>query len=532
MFPPAVCNNGTILISGGCGGLGLAMARWMVEERGVKRLALMTRRTRDQLEQAENNPQLDDWLQLRRVAAEHGANINVVQIDVTRFDEVHEFIELLGQTSYPVRGIIHSALVIEDRVLSNLSMETLTQVMRPKVRGGWNLHNASHLARAPLHFFIMLSSLRNHMINVGSASYNAGNEFLDALAHYRREQLQLPAICISLPAISGAGIFHQRRNVLSSLFSSLGFETLPTGIAFELLEKFFVTQRHCPCPIIFAAKWETIVAHATPLWTHQLSQLIEQKMNPTTVSPLAGSNMDPTSPINSGTILERTRVTAAHLLGASTIVRIDVNRSLVSQGMDSLAAVSLYNWLSREFDVIIPISDILQGISINQIAAQVHSKTAGRSSAVAKKEVISSNKPQGTAVTTRRDIPLYTGMEKVLRYIQGSDSGYIVFFLSSSRITNDTLQSYLLEPYNALTIYVIHTPTFQSTEIACAQETIAQVRRIQPYGPYSIIAVDTESVLVAHEMLAQLQNHTHVGISRILSNDCEQLAQVSFTQSR
>ncbi|CAF4190027.1 unnamed protein product, partial [Adineta steineri] len=61
MFPSDVCNDGTILISGGFGGLGLTMSRWMIEKRGVKRIALMSRRTLIELEQP-SNPQYDDWL--------------------------------------------------------------------------------------------------------------------------------------------------------------------------------------------------------------------------------------------------------------------------------------------------------------------------------------------------------------------------------------------------------------------------------------------------------------------------------------
>ena len=62
MFPPAVFDKGTILISGGFGGLGLTMSRWMIEKHGVKQIALLSRRTRAQLEQSDNNPQLEDWL--------------------------------------------------------------------------------------------------------------------------------------------------------------------------------------------------------------------------------------------------------------------------------------------------------------------------------------------------------------------------------------------------------------------------------------------------------------------------------------
>ncbi|CAF0965501.1 unnamed protein product [Adineta steineri] len=54
MFPSEVCNQGTVLISGGFGGLGLTMSRWMIEQRGVKHIALMSRRTLVELDKPSN----------------------------------------------------------------------------------------------------------------------------------------------------------------------------------------------------------------------------------------------------------------------------------------------------------------------------------------------------------------------------------------------------------------------------------------------------------------------------------------------
>jgi hypothetical protein len=131
-----------------------------------------------------------------------------------------------------VRGIIHSAVVSDDKLLPNLSKEILLNVMGPKVRGGWNLHQALQVVHAPLHFFIVFSSIRNHLMDPGSSGYNAGNEFFEALAQYRYGQLRLPALCVGLPAVSGAGMFHRHKDLLASLFCSQGLESLPTIATF------------------------------------------------------------------------------------------------------------------------------------------------------------------------------------------------------------------------------------------------------------------------------------------------------------
>ncbi|CAF1135643.1 unnamed protein product [Adineta steineri] len=126
MFPSEVCNQGTILISGGFGGLGLTISRWMIEERG-------------ELEKA-SNPQQNEWLRLKRTTKEYNAHVDVVQADVTNFQQVHDLIERFQKTCYPIRGIIHSAVVAEDRTLNNLTQEHLSLVLPPTVRGAWYLH--------------------------------------------------------------------------------------------------------------------------------------------------------------------------------------------------------------------------------------------------------------------------------------------------------------------------------------------------------------------------------------------------------
>ncbi|CAF1458927.1 unnamed protein product [Adineta steineri] len=276
MFPSSVCQQGTILISGGFGGLGLTMSRWMIEKRGVKRVILMSRRTLAELEQS-SNPQFGDWLRLKRTINEYHAHVDVVQADVTNFAQVYDLIKNLSHTSYPVRGIIHSAVVAEDRTLAKMTQEYLTHVLAAKVRGAWILHQVTQLTHAPLHFFLVFSSTRNHLLEVASSGYNAGNQFLDALAHYRMTQLSLPALSVSLPAISGAGMFHRQRDMLSTLQSTHGFEVLPPIAVFELIERFHTNQKTCSCPVIFAVNWQKLYERRHKLPIFQLNKIVKER---------------------------------------------------------------------------------------------------------------------------------------------------------------------------------------------------------------------------------------------------------------
>ncbi|UJR38870.1 hypothetical protein I4U23_031538 [Adineta vaga] len=534
MFPSNVCQQGTVLISGGFGGLGLTMSRWMIEKRDVKRIILMTRRTLAELEQS-SNPQYDDWLRLKQTISAYQAHVDVVQADVTNFDQVYDLIEKLSRTSYPVRGVIHSAVVTEDRTLAKMTPEYLTNVLAAKVCGAWILHQVTQLTHAPLHFFLMFSSIRNHLLEVASSGYNAGNQFLDALAHYRMNQQNLPALSVSLPAVSGAGMFHRQRDMLNTLQSTHGFEVLPPIAVFELIERFHTNQKVCPCPVIFAVNWQTLYERRHKLPIFQLNKIIEERytaMKLVNISKTSTENNSTTTLNLNGreTIIERTQMTVAHLLGTADIDRVLVDRSLVSQGIDSLAALSLYNWLGKETGVYIPLVDLLQGYSIETIATVIHNKLNERH------QVVSSNikeEHMDTDLIEENEIKLshnsnYTGVENIiclqcpLQY-----NSHVFFCITEQSPTNtDNLNKFLIDKIyehqnqtRSVVVYAIQISSVTSTSSIStyARDMILQMRRIQPHGPYQLVAVrNKQEEIIAHEMIRQLKDHLMIINSRLL----------------
>ncbi|CAF1450607.1 unnamed protein product [Adineta steineri] len=537
MFPLTVCQQGTILISGGFGGLGLTMSRWMIEKRGVKRIILMSRRTLSELEQS-SNPQYDDWLRLKQTINEHHAHVDVVQADVTNFDQVYDLIKKISHTSYPVRGIIHSAVVAEDRTLAKMTQEYLPHVLAAKARGAWILHQVTQLTHAPLHFFVMFSSIRNHLLEVASSGYNAGNQFLDALAHYRMTQQNLPALSVSLPAVSGAGMFHRQRDMLTTLQSTYGFEVLPPIAVFELIERFHTNQKTCPCPVIFAVNWQTLYKRRHKLPIFQLNEIVEERysvmelINMSTTS--AGLSSTTSSNLNrKETIIERIQMTVARLLGAADIDRILVDRSLVSQGMDSLAALSLYNWLEQEAGVYIPLVDLLQGYSIETIATIIHNKLNERYqvvSSTAKEEHMDTDLIKENEIKLSHNSS-YTGIENIICLQNPLQCSSDVFFCitKQSPTNTDNLNKLFIDKIyeqqnqtRPVLVYAIQMPPVISTASTStsARDMILQMRRIQPRGPYQLVAVRKEhDEIIAHEIIRQLKDHLMIIEVRLLLLD-------------
>ncbi|MEV4391049.1 SDR family NAD(P)-dependent oxidoreductase [Nonomuraea sp. NPDC049607] len=170
--------DGTYLVTGGLGGLGLAVADWLVE-RGARRLVLLGRG-------APTSPAAEQVDKLRRA----GADVRIVRADVAREDDVRRVVGGIPA----LRGIVHAAGVIDDSTLRTLEQSSLAAVLAPKVLGAWHLHAACR--DAPLDFFVLFSSLASVLGSPGQAGYAAANAFLDALAQARRAA-GLPAVTVN-----------------------------------------------------------------------------------------------------------------------------------------------------------------------------------------------------------------------------------------------------------------------------------------------------------------------------------------------
>ncbi|MFZ0304442.1 MAG: SDR family NAD(P)-dependent oxidoreductase [Terracidiphilus sp.] len=163
--------NGTYLITGGLGGLGLRFAEWLVEN-GASRVALVSRR----IDHPQALRKVED---LRR----QGADVAVIEADVANPVEMASaFRQICGNG--PLRGILHAAGHLDDAVLMNLSWERFEEVLAPKAYGAWLLDRLS--AGMDLDFCVLFSSTASLLAPPGQASHAAANAFLDGLAKSRR----------------------------------------------------------------------------------------------------------------------------------------------------------------------------------------------------------------------------------------------------------------------------------------------------------------------------------------------------------
>ena len=211
--------DGTYLITGAFGGLGLVLADWLADH-GARRLLLVGRQAL--------SPGPASQL-LNRLMAK-GTHADLAVVDVSRESEVREVLQGIP-ADYPLRGIFHAAGTLDDGVLLQQSWSRFQKVMAPKVDGSWNLHCLSR--ELPVEYFVLFSSAACLLGSPGQGNHAAANAFLDALAH-RRKAMGLPGVNSRLGRVGRTGAAaHQAAR---KLFAEMGVGSMPPDLALRAME--------------------------------------------------------------------------------------------------------------------------------------------------------------------------------------------------------------------------------------------------------------------------------------------------------
>lgn len=518
VFPDIVCNHGSIVISGGLGGLAIELSKWMIEQRGVKRIILLSRKDLHQLDQ--NTSQYQNWIHLQRLAETNHAFVQVLKADINDYEQVFSALRSINENnSYPIRGIIHSAMVLHDSLLKNMTQELLAEVMQPKIRGAWNLHYATMKLVCPLQFFIMFSSIRNHIPGVGQSNYNAGNHFLDSLAYYRLNSLKLPAISMGLPAISGAGYLHNNAQTTVELMDEQGVYLMPFHNVFQMIEQFQYLQRQAIektdlfNPVMFVVNWKKLSSmNLSSKLSHFAKEMLTK--NNDNEDSMISSNDNQQISFDIDTIIQKIRFVVSKIFGSLNIERIDVNISLVHQGMDSLRAVQLRGWLLKEMFFDTPLVELVQGMSIHDLAQLIQNKFTEKQTKLPTTTSTSHNTEDDISLLE----PFHRSNSKsslfCIHDIIGLSQTFIQFAVQMKDIYQNECPS----------IYAFRASGYQSNEVflrsvpIIAERYILQMQQIQPHGPYHLLGYSFGGIL-AYEITRQLITQHHSTVQSLILID-------------
>ena len=362
------------LIVGGLGGIGVEMAKWMVDDLGAKSIILISRSGMDATGAVETIEAL----------SRPGVVVTVRKCDVAKKEDLEAILHECVQTLPPIRGVIQSAMVLkvslepislartkhkltpqllQDAIFPNMTLNKYYQALDPKIQGSQNLHD---LFQQPdqVDFFVMLSSLAGILGNPSQSNYAAGNTFQDALAHHRASH-GLPALAIDIGQVIDVGWVAQNPNVISrgvlAMAREIRVKDLTALIEYHIragrtglskpAAQIAIGLEEYPA---FDARFSHVSASLAGFSTKQESQDPLRSVE----SQIAAAGQD--SARLFGVILEAFKQKLGRLL-AMRVEDIHDEETIAGHGVDSLVAVEIRNWFRKEVGADVTVFEILNG---------------------------------------------------------------------------------------------------------------------------------------------------------------------------
>ncbi|CAM1507705.1 Fc.00g045530.m01.CDS01 [Cosmosporella sp. VM-42] len=359
-------SDASYLIIGGTGGLGKSITRWMARK-GAKHIILASRSSR-----------VSDSVQtlIQDLDAE-GTNVSVHQCDVAKEEDVTR---LVSETAdlLPIRGVIHSAMVLNDILFEKMSFDNYKNVVQPKVAGAWNLHNS--LSGKELEFFIMLSSAAGIVGNKGQAAYSAANTFMNAFAQYRVRR-GLPATAIDLAAVSDVGYLADNTDRKDLVMASMGSEGVNEAELHALIAAAISNKISNSCSNHCITGLDITPGSQAPSWMLDTKfASIRPKLDATAKSTTKVSLRQ--SLKQAGTIEEAEALVYSGLVDKVSAIlmiakdEIDGRQPIAAYGLDSLVAVEIRNWVTRETDANLQVLELLSSGSLIALSHIIVKKSA------------------------------------------------------------------------------------------------------------------------------------------------------------
>ncbi|MFG1710518.1 type I polyketide synthase, partial [Nonomuraea sp. M3C6] len=368
---PSTDVSGTVLVTGGTGGLGALVARHLVERHGVGDLLLLSRR----------GPAAPGAQDLVAELEELGAHVTVTACDVSDREAL-----AAALASVPaLTGVVHAAGILDDALVADLTPARMASVLGPKADAAWHLHELTR--DRPLSTFVLFSSLAGVLGNAGQGNYAAANACLDALATHRHE--------LGLPAVSVAwGLWDTASDMTGGLsqadlarLARAGIAPLSAEQGLGLFDAALVSAE----PVVVAARWNGAGLRTRaengdlPPIMRGLVRAPRQTAAPATQAAAPATLADRMSalprPAALRLVTETVQAHVAAVLAHGSTDNVEVDRPFNELGFDSLTAVELRNRLNTDTGLRLPATLVFDHPTVASLAEHLSNSLAPPESA-------------------------------------------------------------------------------------------------------------------------------------------------------
>ena len=347
-----VKTEGSYLITGGMGALGLEVANWLGSE-GAKHLILVGR-------SKPSSTQQIDRLQ------QQGITVDTIQADISDRNAVENIINRFSS----LRGIIHAAGILDDGLLKNLSRSRFEKVLEPKVAGAYNLHLATE--KLDLDWFVCFSSIVSVFGSAGQSNYATANAFMDNLMNYRRDR-GLPGLSINWSIWDRVGMASHMTTEQQQRLEQQGLTAIAPQQGLKALKQ--LLQQQAKQTVVFPVDWETFLSQqpANPLF-----ERVQPKAKAKTASTSSFlQQLAKTDPDRQHEVLQsHIRAQIAKVLGFADPEDVDTSEKFADLGMDSLMAVEFKNNLQTSFGNAISLTAAFDYPNVELLTAYISEELA------------------------------------------------------------------------------------------------------------------------------------------------------------
>ncbi|KAI9147229.1 Acyl transferase/acyl hydrolase/lysophospholipase [Paramyrothecium foliicola] len=354
-------SNKTYWLVGLTGGLGISLCQWMVQ-RGAQYIVISSRR-----------PAVEaSWL---HKMALQGCNIKAIPCDVTDLSSIKQAFDVIRTTMPPVAGVAQGAMVLDDALFQDLTLERLDKVLKPKVEG--SMHLDQIFSQTELDFFVFFSSIAYAAGNAGQSAYSAANGFMASLAANRRSRGLAGSVINIGPVVGNGYIVRELAESKQMALYNAGYSFMSEQDFLEIFAQGVLASR-----VGTSSGFELTTGlrvdgtdgyrnwGTNPIFQHLMfkqRKLIQTDAKGRRVASVRAKLMEVTS---NDQVFEVIKDGFLSKLQSSLRMELDADIKTLSPdklGIDSLLAVDLQSWFRKEIGIVVPVLKILNTPTISSL---------------------------------------------------------------------------------------------------------------------------------------------------------------------